>query len=254
MTTTPAPDSEEMRLDELARQAGVASTTVRLYQAKGLLPPPRLVGRTGWYGPHHLTRLALVARLQEQGFSLAGIARLLDSWQQGRDLAELVGVEEQIDALLPPADDLVLSPAELAARFPADSLTPDLVARATALGLVEPTGDGRLRVPDRRFLDTGAALVALGVPADAVLDEWEQLTVHTDAIAERFVAVFRRHLAPPGTPDGPDGLHGLDAATTAHLAATLAQLRRHAHQVVATAFATSLAQATTTALAPLTDG
>ena len=37
----------EYRLDELARRAGVASTTVRLYRSKGLLARPRLEGRTG---------------------------------------------------------------------------------------------------------------------------------------------------------------------------------------------------------------
>lgn len=226
----------EMRLDELARRAGVASTTVRLYQGKGLLPPPRLVGRTGWYDQGHLTRLDLVARLREQGFSLAGIARLLE-----------VGADEQLDALLRPADEVVLSPADLAARFPAEARTPELLDRAGALGLVEPTADGRFRVPDRRFLDLGADLADLGVPPAVVLDEWERLVAHTDEIAARFVAVFRHHLAPPGT----DDLADLDAATTARLADTLAELRRHARQVVATAFDTSLQRAAATSLAPL---
>ena len=40
--------SDDMRVDDLARAAGVATTTIRLYQSKGLLPPPRLVGRTGY--------------------------------------------------------------------------------------------------------------------------------------------------------------------------------------------------------------
>ena len=53
----------EYRLDELARAAGVASTTVRLYRSRGLLPPPRLEGRTGWYDDAHLSRLCLIARL-----------------------------------------------------------------------------------------------------------------------------------------------------------------------------------------------
>ena len=233
--------SDEMRLDELARRAGVASTTVRLYQAKGLLPGPRLVGRTGWYDQQHLTRLGLVARLQEQGFSLAGIARLLDSWEQGRDLAELVGVEEQLDALLHGRDDVVLDPADFAGRFPPDTLTPDLVDRAVALGLVETTDDGRVRVPDRRFLDTGVALLQLGIPADVLLDEWDRLVAQTDEIAERFVALFTRHLAPD------------DGDATEQLADTLAQLRRQAGQVLLTAFDASMARKARETLATLLD-
>src|SRR5688500_9546618 len=78
MAPKPAPDElAEMRLDDLAAAAGVATTTVRLYRQRGLLPPPRLVGRTGWFGPHHLARLRLIARLQGDGFSLAGIGKLL---------------------------------------------------------------------------------------------------------------------------------------------------------------------------------
>src|SRR5262245_18013254 len=119
-----------MRLDDLARAAGVATTTVRLYQNKGLLPGPRLVGRTGYYDEHHLTRLRLIGRLQEEGFSLAGIARLLEWWEQGRDLSELVGVEQQLDQFLNRGGEIALDPVEFAGRFPEGMLTPELFQRA----------------------------------------------------------------------------------------------------------------------------
>src|SRR5918993_2234779 len=103
----------EYRLDDLARQAGVASTTVRLYQAKGLLAPPRLEGRTGWYGDAHLSRLRLIARLRAQGYSLAGIGDLLAQWERGRNLDAVIGVEAQLDALLGGGSPPVLDVAEL---------------------------------------------------------------------------------------------------------------------------------------------
>lgn len=216
---------ERMRLDELARHAGVASTTIRLYQNKGLLPGPELVGRTGWYGPHHLTRLALIGRLQDEGFSLAGIGRLLATWEEGRDLTALVG-----DPPAPTA--LVLNAAELAERLPADRITPADLQRAVALGLIEPTADGRFRIPDARFLETGAALVGLGVPVAAVLDEWAHLRGVTDRVAQRFIAVFEEHLwSEAGTTGGAD----VEA-----LASTLAELRRAAGQVVAAALDASI--------------
>src|SRR3990170_758885 len=109
-----AAPSDEMRLDDLAAAAGVATSTVRLYRQRGLLPPPRLVGRTGWFGEHHLARLRLIARLQDEGFSLAGIGRLLETWERGRDLGDLVGVEAQLDQLLGRRTAVVLEPAELA--------------------------------------------------------------------------------------------------------------------------------------------
>lgn len=226
----------EYRLDELARQAEVASTTVRLYQSKGLLAPPRLEGRTGWYDDSHLARLRLIARLQDEGHSLAGIADLLEKWEQGRNLDAVIGIEVQLDSLLGEAHAVVLDPVELLGRFPEGAMTPELMQRAAALGLVEPTEDGRIRVADRRFLDTGAALAELGIPADVILDEWEALVAHTDDIAARFITIFETHLAPE------DWQEGLDTDQARELATTLAQLQATARQVLLAALDTSVAR------------
>ncbi len=225
-----------MRLDDLAREAGVATTTVRLYQNKGLLPPPRLVGRTGYYDGSHLTRLALIGRLQEQGFSLAGIGRVLDTWEGGKDLADLVGVERQLDVLLSRPGAVVMDAAELLAQFPPDSLTPELIQRAVSMGLVEVTQDGTFRVPDRRFLETGATLIRLGVPVSVVLDEWAHLSEVTDEIARRFIGVFEDHLL------ADDWQDDLDGSRTAALASTLAQLQQAAAQVLAAALDSSVSR------------
>lgn len=226
----------EYRLDELARRAGVASTTVRLYQTRGLLAPPRLEGRTGWYDDSHLSRLRLIARLQGEGYSLAGIANLLQQWEQGRSLDAVVGVETELDALLGDVHAAVLDPVELLGRFPEGAMTPEVMQRAVSLGLVEPTDDGRFRAADRRFLETGSALANLGIPADVILDEWEALVTHTDGIAARFLALFESHLAPA------DWEQGLDSDDTRELAHTLARLQAIARQVLAAALDASVAR------------
>ena len=226
----------EYRLDELARRAGVPSTTVRLYQAKGLLAPPRLEGRTGWYDDAHLSRLRLIARLQDDGHSLAGIADLLDQWEQGRSLDAVIGVEAELDALLGDGHAVELDPAELLARFPDGGMTPELMQRAAALGLVEPADDGRVRIPDRRFLEAGSTLAELGIPVDVILDEWEALAAHTDEIAGRFIALFEQRLAPA------DWRTGLDADAAGQLAATLARLQATARQVLVAALDASVAR------------
>lgn len=227
----------EYRLDDLARQAGVASTTVRLYQRKGILDPPRIEGRTGWYGESHLRRLQLVARLQDDGFSLAGIARLVERWGDSSELDALAGVEASLDRLLDSGDAVVLAPDELVARFPDGTMTPDAMQRAAGLGLVTLTVDGHLRVADRRFLEAGAALVSLGIPVDVVLDEWEALLRQTDELATRFVALFEAHVAPE------DWTAGLDHEGAASLAAQLSQLHALARRIVAAALDDSIARA-----------
>src|SRR5580700_6221771 len=90
----------QMTIEELASQAGTATTTVRMYQAKGLLPPPERRGRIGYYGQGHLARLRLIAQLQEQGFSLASIKRLTDAWEDGRSLDDVLGLETQVAGVL----------------------------------------------------------------------------------------------------------------------------------------------------------
>ena len=225
-----------MRIDELARRAGVATTTVRLYQNRGLLPGPRLVGRTGYYGETHLSRLALIGRLQQEGFSLTGIGRLIDAWEQGRDLEALVGLEHELDVLLHDRQAVVLEAPELLALFPSGSLNAELVQRAASLGLVEPLEGGRFRLPDRRFLDAGATLVRLGIPAATVLDEWAALVEATDAVAERFVSVFKDHLLPE------DWRRDLTSDRAEELAAHLAELRRTARQTLVAAFDASVAR------------
>jgi DNA-binding transcriptional MerR regulator len=223
-------------LDDLASEAGVATTTVRLYQNKGLLPRPALVGRTGWYDETHLARLRLIARLRQEGYSLAGIGRLLETWQDGRSLEDIVGVERQLDAVLHPQRAVVLTVEELLGRFPADGITSELLQRAAALGLIDAGEDGRLRVADERFLSTGAALLELGVPAEVVLGEWEALVTITDAAAARFIDLFERWVLPA------EWRLNLDAARTAELSLSLARLRRIADDVVAAAMDGSLAR------------
>jgi DNA-binding transcriptional MerR regulator len=226
----------EYRLDELARRAGVASTTVRLYQTRGLLAPPRLEGRTGWYDDSHLSRLRLIARLQAEGYSLAGIANLLDQWERGRTLDAVVGVEAELDALLGDAHAVVIDPAELLGRLPEGAMTPEVMQRAVSLGLVQPTEAGQVRVADRRFLETGSVLAHLGIPLDVILDEWEALVAHTDDIAPRFTALFETYLAPA------DWQRGLDTDEARELAHTLARLQSTARQVLAAALDASVAR------------
>lgn len=226
----------EYRLDELAREAGVASTTVRLYRTKGLLGAPRIEGRTGWYDESHLTRLRLIARLQGEGYSLAGIANLIEQWEQGRGLDSVIGVESALDALIGEPHAVVLEPLELFGKFPKNSMTPELMVRAASLDLVRPTEDGKLRVTDRRFLETGASLAHMGIPLDVILDEWETLVAHTDDIAERFIGLFETHLAPK------NWQRNLTDNKVEQLAGTLAELQVAARQVLVAALDASVAR------------
>jgi hypothetical protein len=134
---------------------------------------------------------------------------------------------------------VILDPSELAAYFPPGSLTPELLDRALRAGLVSATDDGRFRVTDPRFVETGAALARLGLPLEVIVEEWEHLVVHTDAIAERFLSVFETHLLLEGWRDLAEAEDHLQVEA---LTSTLAQLRTLAGQVVVAALDTSMAE------------
>jgi DNA-binding transcriptional MerR regulator len=220
-------DNERLTVDDLARHAGTVSSTVRLYQARGLLPPPTRAGRMAFYGPGHLARIRLIRQLQERGFSLAAIKELIDSWEAGRELAEVLGLEHRA-ATWGAEQPVRLLLSQLRRRLPRGTISPATLRRAVELGLLERERRG-YRVLSPRFLDIGIELVNLGIPIDAVLDEYERLTQTTAGIAARFTELFERHLWQPFAEAG------MPPERIEQLTATLERLGPLAEEVVAAA-------------------
>ncbi len=185
-----------MTIDELARRSGVTSRNIRAYQTRGLLPPPRMDGRVGYYDAGHLSRLQYVASLQERGFSLAAIQCLLDAWEQGRGLTDVLGFEEALTAPWSDEKPERIPLARLLELFPEAVEDPALVTRAVELGLLVVAGEG-FEAPSPLLLRVGAELVAAGVPLAAALDEYERLAADAAGIAERFVALFETNVWEP---------------------------------------------------------
>src|ERR1700731_709963 len=81
----------EYTIDELAREAGTTVRSLRVYHERGVLPPPQVKGRTGFYGPEHLNRVRTISRLLDRGIKLNGIKELLEAWDRGDDLRDALG-------------------------------------------------------------------------------------------------------------------------------------------------------------------
>ena len=71
-------DTEQLGIGELADAAGISRRAVRFYVQQGLIPPPTGKGRGAHYEASHLERLRKVLELQEAGYSLDAIGRLLE--------------------------------------------------------------------------------------------------------------------------------------------------------------------------------
>src|SRR5215218_11454095 len=73
-----------LTIGELAAAAGMTVRNIRNHQSRGLLPPPELEARTGYYGAEHLERLRLIQAMQADGFNLEAIRRLLSGCELQR--------------------------------------------------------------------------------------------------------------------------------------------------------------------------
>jgi len=186
---------EEFTIDELAHRAGTTTRTLRLYQTKGLLPSPRIVGRVGYYSDMHTNRLRMIERLQKRGFSLAGIAELFRIWQEGKSLDELLGIEAAIVARWSDEDPQFFTTEEFRKTFGPLVDDPTLRERAINLRLIAQVEDGFL-VLSPQLMDFGTELVRRGAPLGLALDELELLQEDARRIAKRFAHLFRNHVLP----------------------------------------------------------
>jgi DNA-binding transcriptional MerR regulator len=92
-------ESPDLTIEQLVAEVGLPYTTIRMYQNRGLLPPPERRGRVGYYGPDHLARLRLIAQLQDRGYSLAAIKDLVDTWRRPI-VARWLGIERSAAGVL----------------------------------------------------------------------------------------------------------------------------------------------------------
>jgi DNA-binding transcriptional MerR regulator len=181
----------EMTIDDLARRAQLPVRTIREYHTMRLLPPPERRGRVGYYGPGHVDRLELIARLQRRGYSLAGIRDLLRAWEAGADLTSLLGVEPAGA----PLDELPLrlTRAELLSRVPA--LSGPALDHAREAGLIQSHGDGFL-VRSPALLALVADGTAAGVPVSDMLNLVGALRMQLSSLADTVAELIAGRLLP----------------------------------------------------------
>src|ERR1700742_1201753 len=67
----------DLTIEQLAAEVGMSVRNIRNHHTRGLLPPPEVRSRVGYYNAEHVARLRLILDLQADGFNLAAIERLL---------------------------------------------------------------------------------------------------------------------------------------------------------------------------------
>jgi DNA-binding transcriptional MerR regulator len=182
-----------MTIDELARRTGMTVRNIRAHQSRGLVPPPEVRGRTGYYGEEHLGRIELIKELQADGFNLEAIRRLLEG--AGGSSSEVLNFSRALRAPFEDEEPEVLDTDEMEERW--GGADPALLARAEKLGMMRPLGDGRYEVLSPRLQRAGVELAALGIPAEKSLEIGEKVRRHARGVARVFVEVFVENVWKP---------------------------------------------------------
>ncbi|MGN0101134.1 MAG: MerR family transcriptional regulator [Dietzia sp.] len=154
------------RIEELAEDSGTTVRNIRVYQERGLLPPPVRRGRTAFYGPEHKRRLGQILRLLDRGYTFATIEELFIAERHGFTLAELL----ELEAVRPTRRAsgrrrLPRGGVEAVAGF---ELPEELLDRGESIGLVSDSAAADHFFADRYMLELFRELIVLGVGEEGV--------------------------------------------------------------------------------------
>jgi DNA-binding transcriptional MerR regulator len=177
----------EFTIDELAARTGMTVRTVRFYATEGLLPAPERRGRVAYYDARHRMRLDLIRTLQEHGYTLAAIERVLQRVPADAAPSEYA-VQSAVLAPWLPDQSEELDRAGLERRI-GRRLTDDELANLSALGALEELGDGRFRASPA-LLGHAVELLRLPVPASVLHDSAALISEHATAVADGLTDVF----------------------------------------------------------------
>ena len=181
----------EYRVEELARAAGVRVDTIRYYQAKGLLPPPKKVKRSAVYSSEHLDRIRQIQHYQSQGLSLSVIKRLVTSSPRGT-------VDTLLKAVADQSGERTLTRADVARL---SGVPEPLLAAIESAGLsqpMKPDGAAQYGAADVQMARAGLDILSRGFPIDELLRLAIRHAKNVEEVADQAVDLFDRFVRKVG--------------------------------------------------------
>jgi DNA-binding transcriptional MerR regulator len=230
--------SDDLTIDQLAARVGMTVRNVRAYSSRGLIPPPRLVGRTGYYGEHHVRRLHLVRDLIERGYTLSAVERAMADNFVTPD-AHVLDLISVLSDPLGEAQEPELMHLDALGHLANIEVDREhgLLDLLQDRGLLERVDDDTVRLLKPALVRAGAQAMALGVSREVIARLLDEILEGTDLLAAHFVGAARDDVWRPfrdaGMPEErwPEILHAFQA------------LLPIASQVVVAAFRDRLAHA-----------
>jgi DNA-binding transcriptional MerR regulator len=184
-----APVPADLTIEELAAESGMTVRNIRAHQARGLIAPPEVRMRVGYYGTEHVAALRLIRELQDDGFNLAAIQRLLSDRErtEERFVRFRASLTRPSDAERPQT----FTAAQLRERLGMSGTEAEqLLADAERLGVLVNVGEQRYEVPSPSVLALAEQAVASGISIAGAVDVFERTQEHIDAVAAAFVRLF----------------------------------------------------------------
>lgn len=184
----------DLTVDELAARTGMTVRTVRFYASEGLLPPPERRGRVAYYDARHRMRLELIRSLQEHGYTLAAVARVLARIPHDASPAEYA-VQSAVLAPWLPDHSEVLDRSELERRVGRrlDDAQLDFLA---SVGALERAGADSYRTSPA-LLGHAVDLLQMPVPRGVLAESAQLIDEHATAVADGLSEVFARGIWGP---------------------------------------------------------
>jgi DNA-binding transcriptional MerR regulator len=184
----------ELTVDELAARTGMTVRTVRFYASEGLLPPPQRRGRIAYYDARHRMRLDLIRTLQEHGYTLAAIERVLARIPEDASPAEY-GVQSAVLAPWLPGQTEELDRAGLERRI-GRRIADDEIEYLTTVGALERVEGDRFRMSPS-LLGHAIELLKLPVPHGVLEESAAIIQEHATAVADGLTELFARAIWGP---------------------------------------------------------
>jgi len=189
--------SGEYRIDDLARLAGTTTRNIRVYRDRGLLPPPLRVGRIALYNDTHLTRLRLITSMPDRGYTMAHVHEMLSAWEEGKDLGDVLGLENALVGTWSAEKPSTRPRAEVEQLIDDDAA----LNRLVALHLVKFDGDNTTLVRPK-LIDAFNELRGYGIGMGKLIDLHEQIVPLVDEISAILVRAGAEHVGARITPRG----------------------------------------------------
>ncbi len=179
---------------ELAGRVGLTVRTVRAYQSAGLIPPPVRRGKVAQYSPQHVALLSVISRLRQQGVGLQTIKKILEDRAVGAG-PDIAGYARRLVDSMGDEAAVLLTREDLRQLW-GEQLTEVRIGRLVRTAFLEPADETHFISPSRAVMQAGRELALLGVPLEGAIELTEALSEHTRFLADRYVDLLLRHVAP----------------------------------------------------------